>query len=69
MDRSTLAKRQLQIRAWAHSGAYMSRSQAIKYFKEQGLAKEIQHDISVSFRESSVSDSVVMLLVTQKLHL
>ena len=59
LDRSTLAKREIQKKAWAISGQFLSRSKSLKFLKEQGLLKQFHASLSASFKESSMTSTVV----------
>ena len=55
LDKSALAKREIQRKAWIHSGVFMSRSKAVAYLKDKGLDTSFREEFNTSFRSLSSS--------------
>ena len=59
LGKSIIAKREIQRRAWIHSGVFQNRQKAVAYLKSKGLESEIKRSLNISFSSlDSSRDSV-----------
>ena len=53
VNKSTKARRTVQLKAWQATGSYLSRAKSVQYFKSQGQLDSLKADVSGSFSHSA----------------